>query len=334
MNHRKKYTLIASVLCLVVLILDGKTALQGASSGIALCIKSVIPSLLPFFVLSIYLTGGLIGVKSTFLAPVKKIFRVPNGTESLLLIGFLGGYPVGAKTVHTAYTSAGLSRQNAERMLMFCNNAGPAFLFGMVSMFFPKHYTVWLLWGIQLFSAMLVSRTAPLQPSKTVIGPSYQSISFSESVNRTIHIMASVCCWIVLFRVILAYLEKWTLGNLPVWFQVLFSGILELSNGCVRLGEIENEAIRFIVCSVLLSFGGFCVTFQTASVIGDLDFRMYVKGKLFQTGYALILSLIIQNIFSLKRYTDVFPTVACILILIFSVTYCKNKSRFPNASGV
>ena len=40
---------------MLALILDGRTAIEGARQGIGLCLRTVIPSLFPFFVLSIHM---------------------------------------------------------------------------------------------------------------------------------------------------------------------------------------------------------------------------------------------------------------------------------------
>ena len=61
MSKRKILTASLSASGILLLILDGKTAISGASEGLQLCIRSVIPSLFPFFVLSNLLTGTLLG---------------------------------------------------------------------------------------------------------------------------------------------------------------------------------------------------------------------------------------------------------------------------------
>ena len=45
---------------MMMLILDSQTAMHGAAEGIVLCINSVVPSLFPFFVLSILLTNRVL----------------------------------------------------------------------------------------------------------------------------------------------------------------------------------------------------------------------------------------------------------------------------------
>ena len=137
---------------MVLLIVDGQAALQSASEGIALCLRTVIPSLFPFLFLCSLITASLWGEKIPWLRRISKRLGIPKGGESLLLSAFLGGYPAGAQMIGTLFQEGKLNRQEAQRLLPLCNNAGPAFLFGMVSMQFPAMDTVAALWMVQLLS--------------------------------------------------------------------------------------------------------------------------------------------------------------------------------------
>ena len=95
---------------LLVLILDAKTGIQGASEGLELCIRSIIPSLLPFFVLSILLTSTLSGKKISVLLPLERLLRIPRGSGSIFIIGILGGYPVGAQSVAQSYKNGSIRK--------------------------------------------------------------------------------------------------------------------------------------------------------------------------------------------------------------------------------
>ena len=146
---------------MLALILDGRTAIDGARQGIELCLRTVIPSLFPFFVLSILLTSSLLGSSLAVLRPLGRLFGMPDGTESLLIPAFLGGYPVGAQNVAAAFRSGQLTKPEAERMLSFCSNAGPAFLFGMAAAMFPRRWMAWALWGIHIVGALFAALLIP-----------------------------------------------------------------------------------------------------------------------------------------------------------------------------
>ena len=144
MKLPRNLTGIFAGLGMLVLIFDSSLALEGAQMGIELCIRTVIPSLFPFIMLSMLLTREVAG-RSRWLLPISELLGIPQSAQSLLIPAFLGGYPVGAKCIHDLYRNGQLHKQQAEGLLSFCSNAGPAFLFGMLSGFFPDRKTLWLL---------------------------------------------------------------------------------------------------------------------------------------------------------------------------------------------
>ena len=81
--------IIALFAAILILIFDSKTALLGAREGLTLCSYTVIPSLFPFLVLSILLTDALSGSSLRLFKPIGKLCKMPEGSESLILIGLL-----------------------------------------------------------------------------------------------------------------------------------------------------------------------------------------------------------------------------------------------------
>ena len=101
-KHTPMAVAIASALGMLVLILDAKTALSGAAAGVELCIRTVIPSLFPFFFLSVMLTATLVGRALPPLRWLGRLLRLPEGAECIYITGLLGGYPVGAQNIAVA----------------------------------------------------------------------------------------------------------------------------------------------------------------------------------------------------------------------------------------
>ena len=320
---KKLRTSILAAIGLLVLILDTKTALSGASEGLTLCIQTVVPSLLPFFVLSVLLTSMLVGAKATFLRPLGRVFGLPQGAESLIMIGILGGYPSGAQTVAQAYRDGVLSRQDAQRMLPFCNLAGPAFLFGITGMHFSTAYAPWMLWGIHIISALFVAGVMSAKAeSRKVIGKA-KPLTLVEALQKSLRIMASVCGWIILFRIIIAFLERWFLWLLPPAAQVAITGLLELSNGCCTLSQIDSEGLRYVIASGLLAFGGLGVTMQTASVTQGLSLKPYIFGKLLQLVLSISLATLLQSL--LLQKSEQVPTSFLFWVIAATIGVCIVK---------
>lgn len=311
---------------MAVLILDGRTALEGAAAGVELCIRTVIPSLFPFLFFCGILTNSLWGGHFPVLRPLSKRLGIPDGADSLLIAAILGGYPAGAQAVGEAYGAGRLDKETAEHLLTFCSNAGPAFLFGMTAMQFEEKSTPWALWIILLLSAYFAGITHKKPPVRRTTLPC-RSVSIPQSLWSTVRTMGLICGWIVLFRILISFPDRWALQFLPVEVQVLTAGILELSNGCCVLGAIADPSMRFLICAALLTFGGLCVTMQTASVIGDLSLKSYLRGKGIQTAASVVLSL---AYLTFGWPGVIFPGLG---MVIFPAAL-KKRGRFPAVSGV
>ena len=324
---KRLWTSIFASLGMLVLIIDTKTAVVAAQNGIKLCLMTVIPSLFPFFILSILLTSVLSGTRTGILAPLHKLLGVPDGAESMFLIGILGGYPTGAKAITDSYKAEKISKSTARRMLSFCSNAGPAFIFGIAAFAFPNQNAGWALWGIHILSAIFVALSIPKDPSEPVCTVNNESISITQALRQSILITAQVCGWILLFRVIIAFLFRWILWILPTWGQIFIIGILELANGCGSLMQIPSEGLRFLFCTGILGFGGLCVLMQTYSITGSLGIHSYLKGKLLQLLYSLLLGYLYQRIF-LHDFIEIPPAYIGFFLLftaIFIIFVRKKK---------
>ena len=106
--------------------------------------------------------------------------------------------------------------------------------------------------------------------------------------------MGSICGWVLLFRVAVGFIGRYTFTVLPVSVTVVLTGILELTNGCVALSAIESSGMRFVLSAFLLSAGGLCVALQTASAVKPLKLKTYFTGKCIQTIISTALTFSIQ----------------------------------------
>lgn len=339
MKHSKSVSAAMVAVFFLVMIVDSKTALTGASEGVQLCVATVIPALFPFFVLSIVLTGVVSGIP--FSGKLGQALKLPRGAESLLLIGFLGGYPVGAQCIGQSYQSGTLNRHEGERMLAFCSNAGPAFLFGIGATLFPEKWMCWLLWGIHIASALIVGFLTPGVNTDTSMGTFSHPFSITAAMQRAVKAMAMVCGWIVLFRTVIAFFQRWFLWILPGNARLLLSGFLEMTNGCCDLSDISSVGLRMQFFSIFLGFGGICVLLQTFAVLvgSGLQGRAYFPGKVTQAAVSYLLCLPAQLLLPEEmRYapSPLLPLAALILCAVYRIYSVKSKkfSSIPQKIGV
>ncbi len=341
MKHSRSVSAVMAAVCLLVMIFDSKTALTGASEGLQLCVATVIPALFPFFILSILLTGALSGIHIPLLGKLGQALGLPREGGFLLLVGLLGGYPVGAQCVAQSCQSGGLSRQDGERMLAFCSNAGPAFLFGIGSTLFPEKWMCWLLWGIHIAAALIVAALTPKVAPGTALRTAGEHCTLTSAMQRSVKAIAMVCGWIVLFRTIIAFFQRWFLWLLPSSSGLLVTGILELTNGCCDLDKISSVGLRMQLFSLFLGFGGLCVLLQTYGVLSGSGLRgtAYFPGKIAQAAISYLLCVLAQPLLpeEMRHFPAVYLPLAALVICIAYRIYrlkLQKYSSIPAGVGV
>lgn len=333
----RKNTQILSILlagiAMFAMIIDSKTAFSGASEGISLCIKVVIPSLFPFMIVSMILTGF---ASELHMVPNRTLQRwltlTPQGFK-VYLIGLLGGYPVGAQCIKQAYTIGTISKSDAERMLAFSNNAGPAFIFGIGLHILGQPWMCWAVWIIHILASCITAALTPVHtPEKNFLKDFHNDIpKQSHLIQHGVVVISTVCSWIILFKVILAFLERWLLWLLPQPLAITISGLLELANGITNLSALPSPEIRMILFSTLLGFGGICVLLQTKTVLAEsgLSCKNYFPGKLMHGAVSFLLSLLVasfayrKNLF-LPYFIPAFVSV--LLCIFYRISFIKHKN--------
>ena len=227
MEMKKGYRADAClVLCGVLLwfLADAARLRLEALKALTLCAGTVIPSLFPFMTVTALLVrlgfGQWLAPHTAGLAP---LFRLPGCASSALLLGLVGGYPIGARTAAELYASGALTCAEAERLLTFCNNSNPVFLISVlgVGVFGSVRAGLWL-WLLHIAAALLTGlllrghgtdrRSVP--PAISFQAPSLSG-AFVSAVRDSASGMLSVCAFVTLFYVLAAPLR----GRLSVLCQ-------------------------------------------------------------------------------------------------------------------
>ena len=265
---------------------DAAQVRQAAAEGLALCAGTVIPSMFPFLVVSGLLISLGFGAR---LAPLLSgwmtpLFRLPGQAGSALVLGLLGGYPVGAKTAAELYRQGQLTRDEAQRLLTFCNNANPAFFLNVLGhgVFGSVRAGVWLLL-IHLLAALLTGLlfrgrqdTRPGGSAPTTVPPPSFFPAFVAAVNGAAWSMLRICAFVVFFYTLASPLRR-PGGRLAV----LLTGPLELFSLTPLL---TPDRFGWIAASAFCGWGGAGVLCQTAAVLegSGLSVRSCARGKAVQ----------------------------------------------------
>lgn len=324
---------LAVVVCsMVFLVLCSSDVSNSARNGLTVCFNIIIPSLFPFFVLSQLASELGIGsyTSKLFMPLMEKLFRLNADCTPAFILGLLGGYPLGAKVAIGLYESGVCSREDTERMLGFCNNSGPAFIFGAVGAGLFKSSAA----GVIIYISTILSATTvgtisglftksrksslPSPPSSShAANPQRRSFSaaFSGSLKSSLAAVLNICSVVVFFAVVDEVLN--ILGIIPCiaskfselfgWEQGLFAcivkGFIELTSGIIALSSLAVPvSSKLIAASLMSGFGGLSIHCQTMSLYSkdDLSFKPYFAGKLLTSLFSALYTFLITIAFPLK----------------------------------
>lgn len=287
---RKALVLLLALAAFAVLALESGPASKAAGSGLQLCARVIIPSLLPFFVLSNLLsTLGLAKALSRLLSPfMQKLFQVSGAGAAAFLIGLTGGYPLGAATAAELYRRGELSESEIKRLLCFCNNTGPAFIIGAAgSGIFGSAAIGALLYAAHILAAVITGllfsrrRTAPVSGKHATLSRPVEdfSVAFPDAVSAAVRSTVTICGYVVFFSVVTGVLDALGVfsatagvlaqhGTLSLsQARALLTGILELGSGIGAMFGQTPTAGSLSLCAFILGWGGLSVQFQTRAVL-------------------------------------------------------------------
>lgn len=277
-----------------------QASLAYAAMGLELWFGKMIPSLLPFMILSgIMVRMKLTDKASLIIFPlIKPLYRVRKNVCYAMLTGFLCGFPMGAKVVDDLYMRRMLTKREAEYLLSFCNNIGPVYFCSFVlpllrrKLVFPYLFGMY---GIPLLYGLLLRYTAfkdlsLLKEARSESGAflvccenSTRHFSFGErlleetdnAIHSSVQSTLSLGGYMVLFN-LLNLMPQVLLGH-PL---TVISPLLEITGGLTMLGDSLP-----LYSLLALSFGGLSCLAQTYSCIGesDLSIGSYILHRIILT---------------------------------------------------
>ncbi len=269
-------------------------SLHYAALGLTLWAKNMVPALFPFLVLSSVMVGmGLTEKASMVVYPVlSPLFRVRKNVCYGMLLGFLCGFPMGAKVTAQLLEKGKITPGEGAYLLAFCNNIGPVYFLSFVLPLLGRNRTapyLFGMYGIPLLYGLLLRYTAcrdlsagdPLPPPRPQLQVcASQGSRLLEELDSAIHSaaqsMVTLGGYMVLFN--LLNLIPQVLTGRPV---PLLAPLLEITGG---LGMLRDTRPLYSLLAV--SFGGLSCMAQTYSCIRStgLSMRRYVFHRLFLLG--------------------------------------------------
>ena len=293
--------LLKSVLiCIVsfVLIYDPSIAVKSFRESYELIINILLPSMLPFMIISQIVV--LTDIKNVIAFPVKvifKILRLPCDLASFFLCSVIGGYPTGIKALCAGCESKNLTEQRAREYLPFLINAGPGFVIMAVGKIMFGSVGLGVIFYISEVLSSLVIGKILYRENECSISKARRGMPFSDaliiSVNDSSEAMVGICGFVLFFSLITSIIKK-VLGD--CFFSSFISSIMEVTNGCKTASGLERG---YLLASFLISFSGISCLYQIKAIAykNNIKTAKIIFIKLFEGILAVLITFLLVKLY-------------------------------------
>lgn len=308
---KKAKDFLTITLCLAAcgaLCAQFQTVSAATVNAVGMCVKIIIPSLFPFFVISDALMSRLNFPQNGICAHLaRKIFNLPPCALPALAIGLISGYPVGAAAACSLYENGTISKTDAEQLICFTNNSGPLFLICSVGCGMYGSLQIGLmLYGIHIFTALctavIAGRLYTVRERGGALSPQ-RKFTLAESVENSFMKCIKIIGFVVFFAIITEFLSQ-AAGGVPIMRNSVFLraaviSMLEMTNGISRAAAQLPLGDALCLTSFAAAWSGVSVLFQVKSVTKNmLSTKKYVRYKFFS---ALGATALTSSIFKIGK---------------------------------
>ena len=297
------------------MLINPRETVQAASQGLVLWYSVVLPALLPFFIVAELLVKiRFVNFMGILMEPVMRpLFRLPGCSSLVLVMGFTSGFPVGAVLTRKLYDQQQLTADEAERLLVFTNNASPLFILGAVGigmlgnpqagyLLALAHYLSNFLLGILLrFRAAASFKRLHTQPAnfKTACQAMLPSADeplgiaafLGDAIRNSLNNVMAVGGFIIVFSVLTRMLSRWGFIDVMAAFMLQFlqllnldytqvyglcMGIFEMTLGAkTTVANSSGSSLSVLmVISAILAFSGLSIIAQVMSIMAGTPVRL------------------------------------------------------------
>ena len=264
--------------------------------------NTLVPSMLPMFILSDILINynfiSFIPDKITNI--ISKIFNISKEAVLVLFISLIAGFPSNGTAIKTSYDLKLISKEEACHLLLFAHFANPLFILQTIGIFYLKNNSFGIIILIShVLSAFLIgiilrNKNHPTKDnyiSKNNKSQSFTTI-FSSSIKKSINTLLMVSGTVTSFLIISTLICH--IFDLNVYLETFVKSTLEMTMGLSSLSNLLIcDIYKVVLSTAIISFGGLSIHLQVASVIDDIPYTNYLKGRLLHLVISSLTSFLI-----------------------------------------
>ncbi len=313
------FSISISALALCLLVSSPETAALAVKSALNVCTGIILPSLLPFFFISGIISSLGIPQILARLAqrPMKALFGFSGYACTPLMLGLLGGYPVGAASLAELVRENKLSREEGQRLLPVCNNTGPAFIIGAVGGgIFSSAAVGLMLYAVHILSALSLGIlfSSKNEISQTTFSPEVEYSGLVSAlpgcIKGAVEKCLNICGFVIFFSILGSLLDELGLISsaalalskgfgLEIGFcRCLLAGIMELGSGIASMSALSACPANYALAAFILGFGSLSVHCQTLAVISGTNMKCarHFAGRIIHGALSALFAYVISSL--------------------------------------
>ncbi|MGN0350533.1 MAG: nucleoside recognition domain-containing protein [Roseburia sp.] len=293
---KKKIIFLPIIILVFYILVCPIKAVNAASFGLMLWYQKVLPTLLPFSILSgILIESGYLSYLTRYLYPVTRwIMPTSEAGSFIFFSGFLFGFPMGSKNCALLYQKNEISKEEAEILAIVCNNISPVFIgsfileqqLNMPQLILPSYLLIYL---PPIFLGNFLLRKPSVKRKQKKINTSQKMPASRFQMNFKIvdtgimngfETLTKLGGYIMLFSITASI---FTTISLPDRISGLLIGSIELTNGIAAISNLSiSPTWKYITAMAFTAFGGISGLAQTFSMTKDCHFskKNYLYTKL------------------------------------------------------
>ncbi len=284
-------------------------AVAAAGNGLVLWYQTILPTLLPFAILSnIFISGNMFYILSRCIYPIiRLILPVSRAGTFPVFAGFLFGFPMGSRICAVMLKEDKISYHEASIIFAIANNMSPVFIHSFIlhqtlnlpQLTVPSFVSLYLpaiLTGRILFAKH--RHTNIVLHKNTAPGFQVNFKILDAAIMNGFETLTRLGGYIMLFSMIAAMIN-----HLPIhclWIKSALIGITELTNGIqFTANTLLTIKTKYLLCIGFTAFGGISGLAQTSSMISETGLSMmkYICIKLILCACSILLATILYPVF-------------------------------------
>ena len=300
---------------LFVFLTNSSLVINAVNQGISVFVKNVLPSLMPFFIL----TDILLNYK--YFDNLKHIFKFKY--VNFLIVSMISGLPSNAKYLSYMIKNNSISISDASRVLAFSFFPNPMFIIGTVGVLLNnKVYPIIVLGILYLSSFIVYLINYKSLENKDFVSDKSKVEFFNllkSSIQNSFSALLVILGIIVVFTIIINIVKEYLRINQLT--LTIINIILELTTGVKSISILNIPLVyKYTLLAFGISMSGISVIMQAFGIMSGykLNYKIFIKSLFNRSEHAFFVAAGWEHLFRSRHRTcfrasqGVAPGLSCI----------------------